>query len=356
MPGLCPYEIAWVDFPDKSGTFHKYLECAGRGTCDRSTGDCQCFDGYTGKACQRTTCPNDCSGHGVCAYLEDHYISWSEYYDGQDNKHYGLGDKNIKFDPTNSAWDTGKTRGCICDPQWTDVDCSRRMCPKGTDILHERACTTSTAQQQVQTIYLKADPTKPYTPAPWQSPGRLYKTPDHTSYGNVSSFFNLTFALTFKSTLNETYTTIPIIFDTPNTLAQLEADVEYALESLPHKVIDDVTVSTAYASDYIDPAYQSPNPLPVNISISITFTGATVQGPQNLVQVVDYYCGDGCFPKTEGLPIKHYWDLSYVKETVASDYNNYECGRRGKCDYSTGLCKCFDGYVGEACGTQTALI
>ena len=83
-------------------------------------------------------------------------------------------------------------------------------------------------------------------------------------------------------------------------------------------------------------------------------TGANVQGPQNLITVKHISCSDGCTPKLTGLDLK--WDSMNVTEVVQSDYNSYECGRRGKCDYSSGQCTCFSGYSGLSCGTITSLV
>jgi hypothetical protein len=66
----CPAGKAWADVPTSSTVAHKQAECSNRGSCDRVTGECDCFPGFTGAACQRTACPNDCSGHGVCVSIK----------------------------------------------------------------------------------------------------------------------------------------------------------------------------------------------------------------------------------------------------------------------------------------------
>jgi hypothetical protein len=51
----------------------------------------------------------------------------------------------------------------------------------------------------------------------------------------------MTFALTFKSKLNESYTTTPIVMN-PLNLPKLSNDIMLALLKLPNKVIDGVSV------------------------------------------------------------------------------------------------------------------
>lgn len=178
-----------------------------------------------------------------------------------------------------------------------------------------------------------------------------------------------TFALTFTSKLNESYTTIPIKFpaSTSAGLSSFVKHVENALESLPNKVIDDVHVAAAWATthgyDEIYTTNTDANNIPssdTGLYINITFTGEYVQGPQNLLTVKHYKCGEGCTPQLTGLELlpgsMNVSDMSLNGQGRVTDYNSYECGRRGKCDYSTGICECFSGYTGLACGTITSLV
>jgi len=118
---MCPYSTAWVDTAKASEDAHNYAECSNKGICDRKEGTCKCYPGYEGKACQRSECPNGCSGHGACKFIED--IATDTRAGGSASFAY-VGE-----------WDRSKTQGCVCDPYWTGTDCSSRMCPKGDDPL-----------------------------------------------------------------------------------------------------------------------------------------------------------------------------------------------------------------------------
>lgn len=102
---------------------HFYRECSNKGICNRKSGQCECFPGYEGEGCARTTCPGGitCNGHGVC---QDAYLG----------KQYNL-------------WDSGKTQKCVCDAGYSGPDCSLRNCPKGTDPVYHRDKVTSSIQR-----------------------------------------------------------------------------------------------------------------------------------------------------------------------------------------------------------------
>jgi hypothetical protein len=336
---VCPFEFAWVDKPDKLGNHHKYAECSNRGICDRDTGECECFPGYEGKACKRTSCPNDCSGHGRCLTIENmpFYVTSSPWYH-KPSKFYNQ--KAVTFKDSYHKWDYGKTRGCQCDPEWGDVDCSKRMCQHGNDIMDQRDNLLQARKYHVQHIQFLADS------------------------ANDGAIHGKTFALTFRSKLNETFTTIPIVMDrSTGGFRDFLLDVEYALEGLPNNVIDDVSVqgnlfTTGPANMNFDATHPTniyANTASINsVYLNITFVGENVQGPQNLLEVKHIMCGDGCTPKLSGLELSP--TTMNVTEIELADYNSYECGRRGKCDYATGQCECFSGYSGLACGTITSLI
>ena len=111
----CPKGTAWAGKPVGSNDAHPLVECSNKGSCDRKTGECQCYSGYGGMACERTVCPNDCSGKGVCMTLE------------------ALADS---FGATYSApWDAKKHVGCKCDIGYRGPDCSLKECPSGDDVL-----------------------------------------------------------------------------------------------------------------------------------------------------------------------------------------------------------------------------
>merc|ERR1712100_969124 len=64
---------------------HPLVECSNKGLCDRSTGECQCFENYDGIACERTVCPNACNEAGVC-FTEKQLASGADVLKGYGNE------------------------------------------------------------------------------------------------------------------------------------------------------------------------------------------------------------------------------------------------------------------------------
>ena len=312
------------------------------------------------------TCPNDCSGHGTCEYIEElTYGSVSGLYFGKATPdRSGFAEASVQSivksaktfsDTADELWDFHKAMACSCDPGYIDVDCSRRMCPKANDVMDERLNIADEMKYQIQNITLYAA-------------GRA----GSGNNSEINEFQGKSFALTFTSTLNESFTTVPLnisadasVTTVENTLA---SHITAALKGLPNKVITNVNVNTTLGYETVAKSGATAGPINNNIgrdvaflNIEVEFVGASTMGPQHLLTVEAEKCDIGCTPKITGLDLMSVnpttgQALSFVTEKQAADYNNYECGRRGKCDYDKGLCECFEGFTGEACSIQTALV
>lgn len=133
----CPSFSSWADLPSATDKAHAVMECSNRGRCDRSTGLCSCMKGFEGSACQRMSCPNDCSGHGQCFSMKQ-LARLSNALPLGPNTYYEGADDSI-------TWDEDMIFGCVCDsswtvglgdtetqePEWFGPDCSLRHCPSG---------------------------------------------------------------------------------------------------------------------------------------------------------------------------------------------------------------------------------
>jgi len=173
-------------FPDMADeSAHYYMECSNKGLCDRSTGECACFDGYEGTSCQRASCPDDCSGHGTCETIEE--------LSSQDS------------DNVYKLWDAHSTMGCKCDSGYGAADCSERACKFGVDPLY----IDDTVGRYTETMLTFTAPTTPGT--------------------------DDEFAITFYDVHGEDFETEPIQYSAVD--ATLCTRIQTALVALPNAVL-----------------------------------------------------------------------------------------------------------------------
>jgi len=192
-----------TDLNKLENSAHFYMECSNKGTCDRSTGDCVCFDGYDGVACQRASCPGfpaSCSGHGVCKTKRQ--LAWAD-------------NENVY-----NLWDKDATMGCECDSGYYGADCSQRQCKYGIDPLYlDDTATVKFASWDFAT--LSTNPTSLATPQVTFTDGEFGKIKIGTGKWAIRYFDNF----------GEDWLTEPILAGASCS------EVLFALESLPNNVI-----------------------------------------------------------------------------------------------------------------------
>lgn len=286
---------------------HVYKECGGRGICDRSTGECKCFGGFTGEGCRRTSCPNSCSGHGTCITDNSAF-----FRDGTDGNFNGWGDviadheEIAGADTFGNNWQRRKMQQCSCDRGYEGYDCSLRKCPRGDD--PETSCDDELGAD-IQNFAC-------------------------SQVGTDEAYF----ALSFEDQLGGQYTTRPIRFD-PNLDDDVNAEsVQNALEALPNFAIPTVEVDFNGAD------------------FDVTFVDASTTGQQRLLSFSNNNaCESGQQPK---LGDSNDFTCTVTRNVLTvEDYKEQaECSNRGTCDRDTGVCTCFSGYYGLACDQVTTYI
>jgi hypothetical protein len=402
----CTYSLAWADTADGTNQAHYYAECSNKGVCDRKTGECKCFDGYEGKGCRRSTCPDGCSGHGTCEYIDELAVDYEDRRTGP-----GASKQSSTWVPLSNAvtqsdnsqvnngflyqlWDAQKIQGCKCDLGYSGPDCAGRVAPKGDDPL---TTVKSVTQVQMVQIISQSDTTTGVailanaasTTVAWAGTASL----------TVASSPN-TFFVVYHDQYGGVWRTDSIEIST--TQATTAMNAQNALRQLPNEVLEGVTVtartggattclratdgaqhipsaeghgtsnvctqqSTSGATDASQPpgtgaSHTAATPAAsTTVDFDVTFADKPGQtGVQFLLEVDISYQGDGAFPTSRGVLAAASTAVvaeKYVAEVANKDTLSElaECSDRGL-DNGDGECECFDGFRGLACEEQEALV
>jgi len=313
---MFPTNAATGGFAAQTDEAHFYAECSGKGSCDRTLGECVCYAGFTGAACQRSTCPNDCSGQGICRTLREVAAgALSRQAVGSRGGSLLFAGVREPFDY--SLWDADKHQMCVCDAGFSGIDCSQRSCPRSNDPLTPvtaRWCGGQPCSHEVQSFRL-------------------------------SSAGDTTFRFQFTDTRNNTltaYATVNTLANSPGVVPAAQAAtfiagpasnaglIMSALRTIPGGAMQQVEVSAV--NDVLD-----------NGSLQRTFqvTYIGFSGAQ-YPMVISVASGAGTVEVA-------------ARTVVVGNFEDVECSGRGLCDSTAGLCKCFSGYYGVACEYQNAL-
>jgi hypothetical protein len=350
---------------------HFYAECSGRGSCERGTGQCSCFGGFTGSACQRSECAADCSGNGVCLtakevaagsrvnptaattgrnYRVSTYFATYNTYSGLANTF------------TYNHWDSDKSQMCVCDSGFTGHDCSMRSCPLGRDplVAASSICGNEPCRAEVQALYIKLKVAAASNPDP----------------------LTIRFGYQDKYGVNPARTLFsnPLTLDAGQTAFAYREQISRAFNTFPNNILANVNISVSAAEDGVTgalvntmyPQMQALSDANDIIEFKIDFG----LGPQGDVEPVSVHYVSGALATFDFGSVH---DVSGARasvtgtsaqtpaagaffSTVADQLEPLngntpytECSNRGICDHAAGVCDCFTGYFGPSCTFQNAL-
>lgn len=266
---------------------------------------CVCNPGYEGYACERTTCPNSCSGHGICTptkYLEH-------------NLRIEVTDRAFesKLESLYEKWDKLQRYSCVCDKEYTGYDCSLRRCPLG--YIPNSDCDSPA--QTIQTITFTFDRNRKGT--------NIYlEYIDPMKRVWYTSAFNPTkekewqralYALP-TGTINLEYVTLD---DKAKTGQTYTAEIKFG----PYQTGRQELIKVLHKAVLNEEPYNNPTSQP-------GYHGLVNDDSIATLRKVDYSIQEGVPP--------------------------FECSNNGICDTATGICQCYRGFYGISCTEIATLI
>jgi len=338
----CPRGISFTTV--SSATFHEVsVECSDAGVCDRATGMCTCYEGHEGSACQRTTCPNDCNGHGVCQDNTDFAEDYARAMSVQINtKRYTprcavgsavdstncprhiehLDDYYTTFMATyDDAWDTGLQTGCLCDSGYYGADCSKRECPTNSDPL-DTSCTTETADGSEVNIRSALDALNP----PFE-----YGDNFHSGVSVTSTLTESAVAYTELFGQTQVWNSVKDFETVYEHFSDLARSCTSFYLIQQGKLDINAAEVTQTNFDIVTDALLGP------LYTSTTTAGSTATSVVYPMNVDSWVCD-------------YMWDSAAVKVPYCGgQWAGQECSGRGLCDSESGNCACFSGYTGNDC-------
>jgi len=369
---LCKEGLAWVDGGSTAATgvassgAHSYKECSNKGNCNRETGECECFAEYEGAACERSTCPNGCSGHGKCEYIQD-------------------------LTPmTGNEWEYNKIQGCRCDGGFYGKDCSKRLCPRGDDpITIDNHVGAGSPNGGGSALAASLTPRGETYEIEFTFPEASVTA---NTNQNTDFYWHLEIDDMWNTTERSRQIQVPAhVFTTLNADADIldpsASGYQTMLQQFVRVLLDmdtikdlDLTLTGTNAQkvailyDYDVGGSLTHSTLTYRFTLAAPLRVRAVRVRFNNECIVD-----GCYPRmdenvypleragTPGFPggVQINADLTrhaVPKAVVTLAYQAHqrheseECSSRGICDYSVGLCTCFEGFYGNACEKQTILV
>jgi len=394
----CPFTLAWADTADGTNQAHYYAECGNKGICDRATGECACFEGFEGKGCMRSVCPNNCNGRGTCEYMEEMAKDWQDRKSGPGmkfkdmscntaatsakNSHtandftnchsHGLVTTNVVARSANrdtisgilyQEWDARKIQVCKCDIGFDGVDCGDRMVPKGDDKL-----TPVQSTGMKQAIALTSDLDGEFIITYLDPYGGSWNTDAirmEGIAGNVASDDDL-IAKRVKEALralpNQVLDAVDVYATTLTSqkfCTRYEDGVQHFLPQPQHNMNWRGKKSKGQPN-YCEAEYTNTgmwDPAVGKIDVTIQF-GTTMgqSGVQYLMEVDPDVRSSGSSPVSKGVT---YTQFSIAEINYNDNLQNLselsDCSDRGL-DNGDGECECFEGFQGGACETLEAVV